>query len=285
MRRFGSVFAVLLLLACAPEPGGDDDVGGSDSESDSTSTSESETGTTETDTTQTDTTPTSDTSEPEGPRVLFIGNSYTFYNDLPGLFAAITAASGEPWIVDSIAIAGATVADHLANPEVATTLAEGWDHVVIQGQSYEPIVEQAAFEQAVVDLAALVDETSPGAELVLYETWAREAGNPLLAELGLTPEQMQQGLSDGYAAAAQASGARVAPVGQAWAQALVEAPTIDLFDPDGSHPSLAGSFLADCVFFAVLTGQPAATSDYVPAGLAASDADLLEPLADQAAGL
>ena len=100
-----------------------------------------------------------------------------------------------------------------------------------------------------------------------------------------TPEQMQQGLSDGYAAAAQASGARVAPVGQAWAQALVEAPTIDLFDPDGSHPSLAGSFLADCVFFAVLTGQPAAASDYVPAGLAASDADLLEPLADQAAGL
>jgi hypothetical protein len=281
MRWIGLVLA--LVLGCAAPEGGTDELGGSESSETDTSTA-TETGTetesSETDTGETETDASTDTGEPELPRVLFIGNSYTFFNDLPGLFAAMTDAAGAGWTVDSIAIAGASVANHVANPEVAITLAEGWDVVVIQGQSVEPIVAYEGFEQGVIDLAVMIEASTPGADLVLFETWAREAGNSALGDLGLTPEEMQQGLSDGYAAAAEASGGTVAPVGQAWALALIEAPQIDVFDPDGSHPSLAGSFLAGSVFFGVITQVDAATNDHVPEGLAPADADALESIAD-----
>lgn len=267
--RAGATVLAWTIVGCATPGSGADELGSSESES----TSESESETTESESA-------TDTGEPEPARVLFVGNSYTFVNDLPGLFEAMATASGDPRIVDSIAIAGTSVGYHVVNPNTATVLAEGWDIVVLQGQSVEPITDQALFVQSVVDFAALVEVDNPDAELLLYETWAREQGNAVLTELGLSAEQMQQGLTEGYAAAADASGARVAPVGQAWALALTEAPQIDLFDPDGSHPSLAGSFLASCVFFAAITGEDAASSDYVPGSLAPADADALEPIAD-----
>jgi hypothetical protein len=271
-----------MLLGCAGPGAGADELDSSESETSSgSSESESAVSTSESET-ESSSESEMDTGEPEPEpeRVLFVGNSYTFANDLPGLFAAITEAGGAPWIVDSIAIAGASVAYHVVNPNTATKLAEGWDVVVLQGQSVEPVVDQAAFVQSVVDFAALVEVDNPDSELILYETWAREVGNSVLTDLGMTAEQMQAALTAGYAAAADASGARVAPVGQAWALALEQAPEIDLFTSDGSHPSLAGSFLAVCVFLGTITGAEAASSDYVPGSLPPADADTLEPIAD-----
>ncbi len=228
---------------------------------------------------------TGDTVDPvEPPRVLFIGNSYTFVNDLPGMFESMTAAAQAPWVVASIANAGATVADHVVNAQLPSVLAEGWDVVVVQGQSVEPVVAYGAFEQGVVELAALIEADSGGADLVLFETWARQDGSPELAKLGMTAAQMQQALTDGYAAAAAVTGGIVAPVGQSWANALVEAPELALYAADGSHPSLAGSFLATSVFFAVLTGTRASDSAWVPEGLLPEDADRLEAVADATVG-
>jgi hypothetical protein len=284
MRR--ASLALVLALGCTAPSSGDDELGGtetdaSSSEGTQTDSSASTDTSTSTETGEaTDTDTGSETGEPEPARVLFIGNSYTFFNDLPSLFAAMTEAAGDPRMVDSIATAGATVANHVNDPQVAATLAEGWDVVVIQGQSVEPIVAYEGFEQGVLDLAALIDETSPGAELLLFETWAREEGNSVLGDLGMTAEQMQQALSEGYAQAAQASGGTVVPVGQAWALALDQVPRVDLFTSDGSHPSVAGSFLSLCVFFGAITSGEAASSDYVPGSLSPADADLLEPIAD-----
>ncbi|MFV8756691.1 DUF4886 domain-containing protein [Nannocystaceae bacterium ST9] len=287
--RFTPAFAcTLILLACSPSDAGDDEVAGSETtegeaggETETTdSTDALETDTSSEGETETSGETETDTGEPEPSRVLFVGNSYTFVNNLPSLFEAMTDAAGQPWIVDSVAVAGATVGYHVANPNTATALAEGWDVVVLQGQSFEPVTDPAYFQQGVLDFAALVDANTPGAALVFYETWAREAGNQDLIDLGLTPETMQQGLTEAYAEAAAATGGTVAPIGQAWTQALAEVPAIGLYASDGSHPSLAGSFLATCVFFGVIAGGEAASSDYVPGSLAPGDADLLEPIAD-----
>ncbi|EDM73608.1 hypothetical protein PPSIR1_31238 [Plesiocystis pacifica SIR-1] len=217
----------------------------------------------------------------ELPRVLFIGNSYTFFNDLPALVANVTASVGQEWETGAQAIGGATVETHLFDPGTATLLAEGWDVVVLQGQSVEPIFQTLVFEAAVVDFAALVEAESPGAELLLFETWARGEGSEVLDQLMMTAEEMQQGLSEGYAGAAEAASAEVVPVGQAWALALGEVPPPMLHTGDLSHPNLTGSFLTACMFSIALTGEPATANAHVPDGLDAALADTMEIIADQ----
>ncbi|MCA9696763.1 MAG: hypothetical protein KC431_04485, partial [Myxococcales bacterium] len=111
-----------------------------------------------------------------------------------------------------LTMAGARVQDHLANPALAAKLAEGFDVVVIQGQSVEPITDYPAFETAVVELAGQIGE----ARYLLFQTWPRQEGSPDLIELGMTVEEMAQGLESGYFEAALASGGELAPVGGAW---------------------------------------------------------------------
>lgn len=248
--------------------------------SSSAATSDADTSTTGTTTTAESESTSIGSPEPEPTRVLFIGNSYTFVNDLPAMLEAVADGAGHPLLTSMIAVGGATLADHVANPEVMTTLAEGWDLVVIQGQSVEPIVQTDVFVQGAVDLAAMIEVGTPDADLVLYETWARRAGDPLLDELGMNAEQMQQALTAGYADAAQASMGTVAPVGQTWALALTDAPQIELFAADGSHPSPSGTYLASCVFFRAIAGEDASAIETAVAGIDAADADALESIAD-----
>lgn len=298
--RGRALLSFALATGCASPGAGDDErgetetetgaseSGTSESESESSGSESSESGASESDSGASESSESdasesgsSETGEAPLERVLFVGNSYTFVNDLPGMFAAMTAEAGEPRHVDTIAIGGATVADHVANPTLATTLDAGWDLVVIQSQSYEAIVAFDEYAAAMVEFDALVEAHSPGARLLVFETWARAPGDPLLDQLGMTPAQMQAALSEAYAAAALQVGAELAPVGQAWALAQVEAPAIELHSPDLSHPSVAGSFLACAVFFGHIVEQPAGASAYVPEGLADADADLLEGVADQ----
>jgi hypothetical protein len=297
MRVHGSLLVLALASACTQPGGQGDELDGASASSSSdaadtgTASEASEVGTSsesETSTASEADTSTSSESEAESEtgavergRVLFVGNSYTFSNDLPGLFAATSASVGAAQDVDSLAVAGTTVAYHVANPELVPLLEQGWDVVVIQAQSYEAIVDEPGYQAAMVEFAGLVAAASPGARLLVFETWARAPGDPLLADLGMTPEQMQAALSEAYAEAAQLVDAELAPVGQAWALSLASAPAITLHFSDGSHPSLAGSYLAAAVFHAQVLGQPAAAIAWVPEGLAPADAMQLAAFADQ----
>jgi len=187
--------------------------------------------------------------------VLFVGNSYTYYFELPVEVAAL-APPATPLITTSVTVGGATLGDHWAGAAKDAITAGGHAVVVLQGQSQEPLLDAAGFA-ANADLLAGA-ATSAGAEVAFYQTWARRAGDPFYAApaSGGTPAAMQDGLTAGYAAAATRNHAAVAPVGEARRLALAEAPTLELFDPDGSHPSAAGAYLAAAVLVETLTGQP-----------------------------
>lgn len=187
--------------------------------------------------------------------VLFVGNSYTYYFELPVEVAAL-AAPAAPLTTTSVTVGGATLRDHWNGEARAAIAAGGHAIVVLQGQSQEPLLDAAGFATHADLLAAAA--TSAGAEVVFYQTWARRAGDAFYADPGSggTPAAMQDGLTAGYAAAATRGQARVAPVGEARRLALAEAPTLELFDPDGSHPSAAGAYLAAAVLVETLTGQP-----------------------------
>lgn len=182
-------------------------------------------------------------------KILFLGNSFTFFHDLPDMVAGILNAE-----VKGNLRGGAYLHQHI-NPSdelcaVTNKLLteERWDYVVLQDQSQGPITHPEEFARAVAALSQMI--RAAGGIPVLYETWAYEEGSDTLASTGMAFFEMQQKLSAGYRMAADANHALLAPVGQVFAAARK---TMQLYDAvDHYHPSQAGSRLSAETIAAVI---------------------------------
>ena len=176
--------------------------------------------------------------------VLFVGNSYTFYNDMPRTYFK-QAAEEAGWHVTVTAITkgGAYLYQYAdSGHEQGKRLRQEiggktYDVAVIQEQSLNPIKDESSFLNGVGDVKALIDAR----HFVLYGTWGRNEQSPTLKELGLTREEMTQRLSLSYNKAAKLYGMHVAEVGKAF---LRHEPRNELYQEDHSHPSPFGSALA-----------------------------------------
>lgn len=170
-------------------------------------------------------------------RILFIGNSFTFFNDLPARVAEALGCE-----VGRSLRGGAYLHDHLneADELYAVTreaLKTPWDYVILQEQSRNAFVNPADYQRSVAALCALIREN--GAKPVIYETWAYRDGSDMLASTGLTRNAMQSALTSACRVAAKRNGALLAKVGQAF-----HASGEDLLLPDDFHPNEAGTALA-----------------------------------------
>jgi hypothetical protein len=175
--------------------------------------------------------------------VLFVGNSFTARNDLPGLIAGLAAAAGASLSHRLVSAGGASLRMHWNKGEASTAIRQGgFDYVVLQEQSTLPIKNAARFHENVRLFDAAIK--AAGSTTALYMTWARSHA----------PEA-QQALTDAYQSIGRETGAAVVPVGTAWQRFLAKHDAPVLHDADGSHPTPAGSYLAACVFFAVLWGR------------------------------
>lgn len=189
-------------------------------------------------------------------RILFIGNSYTYTNDLPKLVRELALASGAARRVDTEAVTagGVSLKWHWEQGAArAALMQKKWDYVVLQDFSTLPLTDAAAVRQYM----RLFDEQirQAGARTVLYLTWARATAPETQAELN----RVYYGIGGELAA-------RVAPVGPAWAIARELDPRLQLYENDNSHPTLAGSYLAAYVLQLTLFGKAPRMSD-VPSGL------------------
>ena len=181
--------------------------------------------------------------------VLFIGNSYTYYNDMPeSYFKKVAEEAGYDITVTAVTNGGAYLYQY-ADPEHEQGKrlhreinGKKYDVVVIQEQSLNPIKDESSFINGVRDLRALIDAE----HFVLYATWGRNVGSSTLEELAMTREEMTEKLSMAYNKAAKLYGMRVAEVGKAF---LDYEPRNDLYDEDHSHPSAIGSRIAARVIF------------------------------------
>ena len=176
-------------------------------------------------------------------KVLFIGNSFTARNDVPALIAQLAAARGSQLEHRLIQAGGASLRMHWNKGEAQQAIQQTrYDYVVLQEQSTLPLKNPARmhenirlFDQAIKD---------SGAQTALYLTWARQ-----------NAPETQAALTAAYTASGAELGASIIPVGIAWQNFLHQHKQPVLHDKDQSHPTLAGSYLAACVFFAVLFGQ------------------------------
>lgn len=173
-------------------------------------------------------------------RILFLGNSFTYFHDLPKIVSQMLSCE-----VESHTRGGAKLAEQL-NPETemgAKTLKalkeEKWDYVVMQEQSFAPIGNFEAFLKSVKALSSLIKEN--GATPVLYATWAYRENTEKLATTNLTYAEMADALRNNYAKAAIETGSLMADVGTLFTKTRA---IITPYENDDYHPSEAGTILA-----------------------------------------
>jgi hypothetical protein len=188
-------------------------------------------------------------------RILFIGNSYTYFNDLPAIVSNLAQYRNQCTIqARMVAPGGWRLKDHWEKGIARQLLdAEKWDFVVLQDQSSlgmdywvegkDHVNNDEVFQPYAEKWAAAVH--AKGAMPVFFLTWA-----------GRDAPEDQPALSYAYSRAAKETRSLLVPVGIAWEAVRREHPEIGLFyEGHGSHPSPAGSYLAACVFYAAIFHQ------------------------------
>jgi hypothetical protein len=202
---------------------------------------------------------------------LFIGNSFTARNKVPETIAQLAAARGHTLQHRLISAGGASLRNHWNAGTALKAIETGkYDTVVLQEQSTLPVKNATRMHENV----RLFDEAikKAGAKTVLYLTWARQH----------TPES-QQAITDAYTTIGRELNATVVPVGLAWQACLREHEKPVLHDKDQSHPAPAGSYLAACVFLAVLFKENPVGIPSEVAGLSEKEVALLQTIAWQTA--
>jgi hypothetical protein len=175
-------------------------------------------------------------------RIMFVGNSYTYVNDLPGTLQALAAKRSPPVRVETgiVLVGGQTLRGHWRDSTALAMLHSGnWDYVVLQEQSLLPI----QMPDTMLKYGKLFGDAirAAGAKPVLYLTWNRK-----------NRPTAQDSLTRSYARLARGIGAEVVPVGPAWTNVLKLDRSLELYDPDGSHPSTLGTYTAAAALYRFL---------------------------------
>jgi hypothetical protein len=173
---------------------------------------------------------------------------------------------------------GYTLAQDVDNHEVSGLLGEArWDFVVLQENSNYSQLDDPYRESYTLAPARLLAGKirASGARPLVFMTWGYRGGYPDMP--GDTYESMQDRVDGMYRELAGEIAAPLAPVGLAWSTAVREDPSIDLWLADGVHPSVRDSYLAACVFYALLYHRDPSSS--YTAGLGRADAVFLQGVA------
>lgn len=186
--------------------------------------------------------------------VLFLGNSYTYVNDLPGVVEAMAKTGKSKLKTQSYTAGGAALIQFWEGSEHAKArerVKQGcFDYVVLQDQSVTPCSAPQWTLKFGGKWAQLAHygKSKP----VFFLTWAHKTPDGRAFD-----GRMQDELTAVYRRVAQENDALLAPVGEAWRQWYQLHPTDSLHAEDGSHPNALGTYLAGCVFYAVLTKESA----------------------------
>lgn len=190
--------------------------------------------------------------------VLFLGNSYTYGNNLPTLLQQMATSTNDVLVQDSNAIGGFRFMDHVTNQTSLTKLnANHWDYVVLQEQSQMPAfplgyVNQNVFPYA-TQLVALAKQNYACAVPMFFTTWGRKNGDPQICLNGqCTYTVMDDLLQQRYRTMAETNKGVISPVAQVWRYLRANHPNIELYTTDESHPSLAGSMVAAYTFYVAI---------------------------------
>ncbi len=199
--------------------------------------------------------------------VLFIGNSYTYANNLPAVTNSIARTFDDSITYSTQTPGGYTFEAHATNNATYTQInSKKWDFVVLQAQSQEPSFPDNQVNTNTLPYAMQIADSvytnNFCTETLMFMTWGRENGDPQWEPIS-TFEGMNTRLRNAYLRLADSVQGSVSPVGSAWRYVRDNYPSIQLYSGDGSHPSYAGTYLAACTFYAaIFRKSPMGTSFY-----------------------
>ena len=163
--------------------------------------------------------------------ILFIGNSHTYYNDMPLMVQRRAADASYDCRVTLIAHPGWFLAQYVEEPDVRFNIQYGrYDYVVPQEHAH-PFGPEEKFRGAAIVLNKLIREA--GGIPVIYEVWAKK-----------TEPDMQEHMNTVHESIAKEIGALIAPVGENWWGYMRSWPELNMYAEDGEHASAAGSDFA-----------------------------------------
>lgn len=175
-------------------------------------------------------------------KVLFIGNSHTYMNDMPQLVREmIENVTGNPCEVVMLAYSARSLKWHMGEEyfsERFNILHGNYDYCVIQEQAH-PMTDEAdtiAYAGRITELCRKVNTTP-----IIFETWAEKA----------KPENQPE-MNRRYQSLAKEQGALLAPIGEIWSEVKDSA---DLYYRDGAHASATGDYLIAMTLTKVITGE------------------------------
>ena len=219
--------------------------------------------------------------------ILFIGNSYTYANNMPQMVSEIALSFGDTLNFESSTPGGATFNLHSTNINTLNKISQKpWDYVVLQAQSQEPSFSPNQVANDVFPYAQIlidsIQSNSYCTEPIFFMTWGRKYGDqqncqfypPICTYLG-----MQQRLRESYLDMTFNYNTTCSPVGICWKESIAQDSTLNLFSPDNSHPSIYGSYLAACTFYSTIFKKTSVGSDYIPNGIDTSTAIFLQTIA------
>jgi hypothetical protein len=184
--------------------------------------------------------------------IVFVGNSYTYFHDLPAMVRALGAADQPARKLETIMLApgGMTLEGHWQATDQPipkdVIAARKADYVVFQEQSTRPFTDPKRMDEFAEQFSKLCKQSK--SVPVWYMTWARQQD----------PER-QDSISEQYQKVHKQCGGLLAPVGRAWQPLRAAHPDLDLHMPDKSHPSPKGTYLAACVLYATMFGGEVAS--------------------------
>lgn len=182
----------------------------------------------------------------EARRVLFVGNSYTYFWNLPKQVEALAESRERTWQTRSSTSGGVDLGQHWRGEKGLRS------RELVQSGDYDIIIFQDHSRRAIDAPDSLVYfgglwadvAREAGANVFFYVTWSRE-----------WDPYMQEPILDTYQEVADQHNARIIPVGPAWERAKALRPDLRLYDPDASHPSNVGTYLTACVIYGILSGD------------------------------
>lgn len=211
-------------------------------------------------------------------KVLFIGNSFTYYSDIPKVFENICTSVGTKVVVESVTMGSHTLEKFADETDEYGKIVDqklkdsnDYDVVVLQEQTTRPLTNYDKFIEGAKSLQQKITATQYNCRIYLYSTWGyKEAADARK----LTIPEMEAQVRTAYKNAAKELGVKISYVGAAFSKVYTEHPEINLyFHADNKHPSYLGAYLSACVHAATILNVDPRATVYIGANTTGLNAD------------
>jgi hypothetical protein len=181
-------------------------------------------------------------------KILFIGNSFTFYWNLPSQVEKMSIERGINWDITHFTVPSSTLKEHSNNPNLKSILeSQTFDHVIIQEHSTNILTGEQGNPKFYFDqIASLIPDST---QIHIFSTWMY----PSMEELNTNNEEYP--IEESIKQIIEGTTTKIIPVGRAFKLFNDKYPQFNLLMEDEKHPNPNGSYLASCIIFSHLSAE------------------------------